>query len=147
MKSPGIIYRNYRRIKRKILYEMLVESRLVLHKNCFYGCTLYPRDLNGVETSILICQYKNNGDDPLDICTCPRDCNAFVNKWSKDTIIENYNKIMDNDDLKRRFHPDLYAYEWVLDKDLDDAKKSPKMVNKVIVYIISFLEHLLRKRS
>ena len=34
MKSPGVIYRKYRQLKRKILYEKLQEARKKLSKNC-----------------------------------------------------------------------------------------------------------------
>jgi hypothetical protein len=147
MKSPGVIYRKYRQRKRKLLYEMVVQARQVSHENCHYGQTVEHMDFSesGCRAQFKICAF---GFDPasrkIEFCTCPKECNAFVNKWTKEKVEESFEKSLLDWGTKVKLYPDLVALEWVLDKELTDAIKEPNFMGKVIIATILFLEHVLK---
>jgi len=148
MKSPGVIYRRYRQLKRKLLYDAVVEARQTCHANCFYGRML-EHDGHGGFTFFSACGYnfdlyneKTRRDLPL--CTCPAECNAFVNRWSRDKVEAQFEADMADWKKKLEKYPELVALEWVLDKDLTDAIKSPGMFGRMIVSVIMALEGLLK---
>jgi hypothetical protein len=147
MKSPGVIYRRYRQLKRKLLYDKLVRARQQEHGNCFYGETLTnmdgPHEIGG--SWFRVCMYDY---DPktrkLVYCTCPGDCNAFANKWSKEKVEKLFEQELSDWKTKVEKYPELVALEWVLDKDLTDAIKRPRFLNVIIVAVIMFLERFLK---
>lgn len=147
MRSPGVIYRRYRQIKRKILYEKIVESRKKEHKNCFYGSILKATK-DGETRLIKICALNSfypKKQKNFELCTCPKDCNAFVNKHTKEKIENNFNNILKNDKKLNKEHPDLFVLKWVLDKKLTENIKNPTGFIKYIVVIIEFLEEIIKK--
>lgn len=145
MKSPGIIYRRYRQLKRKLLYDRMVKSREICHSNCFYGKTIcHGSATDPGFTCFNMCTYDYNLDKNLTLCTCPKECNAFVNVWTKEKTEEKFNRDLADWDTKLKLYPELIALEWVLDKDLTDAIKAPNLVGKLIVSIIMLLEKSLK---
>jgi len=162
MRSPGVIYRKYRQLKRKYLYETIQASRKKRHENCAYGQLLKYRDERGIEKEVKLCTYNcmpcnlvDNTWSPtcsgstksvegLDICTCPGECPAFASKWSKEEVTAKFEETLKNDDLKRRYYPELEAYQWVLDKSLTDAVEEPKLIGKVVIFLIKALEDFLK---
>lgn len=165
MRSPGVIYRKYRQLRRKYLYETIQASRKKKHENCVYGKLLKYTDEQGNEQEVRLCTYNcaacsltNNPEAPylpsytmsvdgLDICTCPGECSAFAPKWSKEDVIERFEGILEDDELKHKFYPELEAYQWVLDKTLTDAKQEPGFIGKIIVFFIKTLEEVLKFTS
>jgi hypothetical protein len=146
MRSPGVIYRRYRQLRKKILYDKLAAARNRLHCNCYYGKELTYADELNVEKSLLVCNYEFlTTMDKIETCTNPAMCNAFVNKWTKEKIIEVVNKELTDHDLKRKLYPELTVLEWALDKDLNDAIKNPGFFGTTIIKCIEFLESILRK--
>jgi hypothetical protein len=163
MRSPGVIYRKYRQIKRKYLYEALVSSREKKHDNCVYGRSISYTDCLGNPKEVLVCSYgclsksgealasiAGPGTDlmnevyGLDVCTCPRDCSAFASKWNREEVIRRFEGIVKNQALRSKCFPELEAYEWVLDKQLTDTANSPSYIGKVIIYLIKVLEDALK---
>lgn len=140
MKSPGTIYRRYRRMRRKALYDFMVESRSKLHKNCHYGKTILLQD-NGV---LRLCTYEKESFDQIEVCTNPGDCNAFACVWSKEKALEQFNNELRDYEIKSQKYPDLTLLEWVLDKDLTDAIREPNWIGKIAIYVISLMERLLK---
>ena len=136
MRSPGVIYRKYRQLKKKLLYDKIISAKQRIHCNCSYGKRL-PGDIN-------ICLYGLSHEGDLDICTNPWDCNAFALKWTKKKVLEQFNKELSNYKTKHTLYPELCAYEWVLDKNLHNAVKEPKFFGKILVQLIEFLENLLK---
>jgi hypothetical protein len=156
MRSPGVIYRKYRQLKRKYLYEALVESRKKRHENCSYGKLLKYIDSAGQDREVRLCVFGSkirqsfnlpaghpgtNTVDGLDVCTCPVECSAFASKWSKEEVTKRFESIVGNQNDN---YPELRALQWVLDKPLTDAVEKPTVVGRIIVWCIKVLEDLLK---
>jgi len=162
MRSPGVIYRKYRQLRRKYLYETIQASRRKRHENCVYGELVKYKDQHGVEKEVKLCTYNcaacNLLDNPwppplpaftrsvqgLDVCTCPGDCSAFAPKWSKEAVTERFEEVLKDDELKHKFYPELEAYQWVLDKTFTNAQENPGFLGKIIVFFIKVLEDTLK---
>jgi hypothetical protein len=143
MKSPGVIYRRYRQLKRKILYEKLQEARKKLSKNCFYSKHIEILDKN-IMIPVCICAYNIDINKNIDICNNPEDCNAFVNKFSRKYVEDDFNSELKNSLIRNKKYPELNCLEWILDKTLEDAKKEPSIFVKFIVLLIIFFEKLIK---
>jgi len=147
MRSPGVVYRRYRQIKKKILYDNLSEARKCLHCNCHYGKEMVYKEGSNIERTIKICMYGQTfTEGNIEICTNPYICNAYVNKWNKDKVIEAVDKMLSDHETKKKLYPELTMLEWVLDKDLNDAIKNPGFFGTIIVKCIEFLESILRNK-
>jgi uncharacterized membrane protein len=146
MKSPGVIYRRYRQLKRKLLYDKIVKARQICHGNCFYGKTLgHGSPLDPGFTWFNICMYNyDTNDKEFVLCTCPKECNAFSNKWTKEKVLKEFENEMNDWTIKQKFYPEVIALEWVLDKDLTEAIKNPNILNRIVVGIILFMEKALK---
>lgn len=147
MRSPGVIYRRYRQIRKKILYDRMGEAFRCKHSNCHYGKVVTYKDDQGCEHTVKICNYYLNlNEGILELCTDPTSCNAFVNMWNKEKVIEEVDKELSDPTIKRDRYPELAVLEWALDKDLNDAVKNPGFFGNIIVSCIAFLEKLLRNK-
>jgi hypothetical protein len=147
MRSPGVIYRRYRQIKKKILYDTLEKAKLCRHENCHYGKEVQYTDVFHMEHSLKVCNYTSLlSEGRIEVCTNPLECNAFVNKWNKNKVVEAVDSALSDPDLKRKCHPELTIMEWVLDKDLNEAIKNPGFLGTIVVKGIEFLEGILRSR-
>jgi hypothetical protein len=145
MRSPGVIYRRYRQLKKKILYDRILEARKRIFDNCYYGKKVTFLNDSNVEHIIKMCNYSSLPDDRVELCFKPDLCNAFVNKRKKEEIIKDLEKDLSNYEIKKRYYPDLILLEWVLDKDLNEAVKKPNFIGRLIIFCIDFLEFLLKK--
>jgi hypothetical protein len=143
MKSPGIIYRRYRQLKRKILYEKLQESRRRIAKNCIYGKSLDIIDKYKTH-SVYICLYNKDVSKGLDVCNHPEECNAYICKNSRKDIEDGFENELKDFSIRNKKYPELSTLEWVLDKSLDDAKKEPTNFVKMVIFIINYLENLIK---
>lgn len=146
MRSPGVIYRRYRQIKKKILYDKTANAIQCLHDNCYYGKVVTYKNEQEVERSIKVCNYNmilTEGN--IELCTRPMDCSAFVNKWTRSKITEAVEKDLEDPETKRKLYPELSLMEWVLDKDLYDAVKNPGFFGNIIINCIAFLERLMKR--
>lgn len=149
MKSPGIIYRQYRKIYRKELQKKLQEKRKRTHENCIYGKAVED-DNKKFELCMYSCSnFKDIKEgivnpDLIGICTHPEGCDAFACKYTKNEVESELRNELENPTIKYKKHPELSSLEWVLDKSLNDAKKNPDPVANIIVSIIDFLEHMLK---
>lgn len=153
MKSPGVIYRQYRKLYRRALYEKMKEARKEIHDNCAYGKLITIKNNSGESYQIKLCAYSclDFSDakkarlnlDLLDHCTNPKECNAFAYKQSKEDVEKQLEEEFNDPDTKHEKYPELSAYEWVLDKSLTEAKKDPGFFGNFIVFLINLLEHLL----
>lgn len=145
MRSPGVIYRRYRQIRRKILYDKIGEATKCIHGNCHYGKILTYTDINQKEHSLLICNYNSLVDEGrIEVCTNPIMCNAYVNNTCREDVQKKLEEELLDPKNKRDKYPDLSILEWVLDKDLNDAIKNPGFLGKLIVGCIKFLESILK---
>jgi len=97
--------------------------------------------VDGADRVVKLCLLR---PDNLDVCTNARDCNAFARRWTDDKVAEEFNKVMADDVAKKKTFPELWSYEWVLDKSLNEARRDPGPIMSVVVMMISFLESLLR---
>ena len=154
MRSPGVIYRRYRNLKKKYLYDKVLDSRKKMHNNCFYGNPMEYTDAQNRKRMIRVCRVNlalaksKSGEDlvnNLDICNCPIVCNAFVSKYSKEAIKEEFEKELQDPVVKRLKYPELVELEWILDKSLNDAQKQPSFIGKLLISAIYLLEKLLKK--
>jgi hypothetical protein len=156
MKSPGVIYRQYRKLYRKILYKKCQDLNKKTHDNCIYGKGLYINSSKAEsQQKIKLCMYgcinikdiekgNLNIDNLIDTCTNPIECNAFACKRNKEDIeLELKNELQDSN-TKYKKYPELTAYEWVLDKSLSEAQKNPGIFNRILVVAISLLENMLK---
>jgi hypothetical protein len=147
MRSPGVIYRRYRQLRKKILYDKLEMARRYLHCNCHYGKIVTYTDEFDREKTLLVCNYNLLlTEGRIEVCTNPATCNAFVNMWSKEKVIEVVEKELADHDTKRRLYPELTVLEWALDKDLNEAVKNPGFIGTIIIKCIGFLESILRNK-
>lgn len=141
MKSPGVIYRQYRQARKLAFIRALSASRVRKHENCHYAGTIAYRDVDGSDKTVKLCHLR---PDKMDVCSNARDCNAFARRWTDAQVADEFNRIMGNEAEKKRTFPELWAYEWVLDKSLKEARDSGGLVSALIVSLISFLESILR---
>jgi hypothetical protein len=154
MKSPGVIYRQYRKLYRKILYKKGLDLSKKAHENCVYGKGLFINSKTESQQKIKLCTYGcvNIKDiekgklnlDLLDICTNPVECNAFVCKMKKEDIELELKTELQDPNIKYKKYPELTAYEWVLDKSLSEAQKNPNVIGKILIWIIYLLENMLK---
>lgn len=148
MRSPGVIYRRYRQIKKKFLYDKLELARACEHRNCHYGKLVSYTDVHGVEQTLKVCNYNSLLEkERIEICTNPVECNAYVNKWTKEKVVEAAEREFLDHDLKKKLCPELTMLEWVLDKDLNDAVKNPGFFTAIIVRCIEFLEGCIKYQA
>ena len=140
MRSPGVIYRKYRNIKRKYLYEKVLESRKKCFENCFYSKNLDYTDHLNKNRHIKLCTVNKN----IDVCSCPVACNAFISKINKNNLKKEFEDELKDYAVKKYKYPDLLELEWVLDKNLKEAIENPSIIEKCIIYIINILESLLK---
>jgi len=147
MRSPGVIYRRYRQIRKKILYDKLEQARQCKHCNCFYGLEVTYTDASDIEHLLKVCKYDFHlTEGHIEVCTKPHECTAYVNKWSKDKVVELVDKELSNHDIKKRLYPELITLEWALDKDLNEAVKNPGIFGSIIIRCIEILESILRNK-
>lgn len=144
MRSPGVIYRRYRQIKKKLLFDMMADAHKREHANCHYGKILRYKDEDGFYRVVKFCVFGVASGNPPDICTCPKECNAFALRWTKDKIVERFNETLSNPAMKRAIYPQLTVFEWVLDKELHEAMEEPRLIDKIIIVCIQALEDLLK---
>jgi|SRR5271157_4527217 hypothetical protein len=143
MKSPGIIYRRYRQLKRKILYDRFQEARKREHRNCVYGKMVEVMDKDK-SYQIPICLYNQNVERGLEVCSQSWECNAFVNRFSKESIEKELNQELKDPYIRMTKYPELNVLEWILDKSLDDAKKEPTFLGRVAIHLIDLLENFIK---
>lgn len=149
MRSPGVIYRQYRQQRRKLLHEKTVEALKKEHRNCIYG-TILKAIRNGETRKIPLCAFpvRTGDSEEFELCTCPRECNAFAHRYSKKELKENIQRDIDEtlSNPKKAYlkYPDLAVYHWVLDKSLTDAKKEPKTIAKPLIWLIYLLEQIIK---
>lgn len=141
MKRAGVVYRQYRQIRKLTLIRALSAARQKIHDNCHYGRTVQYYELDGHSSSVRLCMFKP--DDPT-VCTNPYECNAFARKWSDEMVMERFSMVMKDESIKKRLFPELWVYEWVLDKPLTDAYKSEGRIARIIIWMISVLERVLK---
>lgn len=154
MKSPGVIYRQYRKLYRKILYKKCQDASKKAHENCVYGKGLLINSKAESQQKIKLCTYgcvnikdieKGNLNlDLLDICTNPIECNAFVCKMRKEDVESELKTELQDPNVKYKKYQELAAYEWVLDKSLSDAQKNPGIFGRLLVWMINLLENILK---
>lgn len=144
MRSPGVIYRRYRQLKKKLLYEKVSAAHRRIHKNCVYGCTVPCTDNEGSVFRAKICLYELRFNKGLSECTDPGNCNAFVLKWTKEKVVKQFEKEISNPATKKKLYPELSLMEWMLDKDLKKATEEPGFFGRIIISIIDKLENLLK---
>ena len=150
MKSPGVIYRRYRQLRKKLLYEKAVRSYERTHQNCIYGKTFEAGD-DSYSIKIRLCYFhlmRSFGESSTiqklpELCTCPSECNAFAYALqSKEELNVAFEKEQDNHE-----YPMLDLMEWILDKNLTDARKKPSIINRCLVFLIILLERVLKMTS
>lgn len=150
MRSPGVIYRQYRQLRRKLIYDKTVDALLKEHRNCVYGQVLKAVRNDGETRFISICSFRNekNHENELELCTCPRDCNAFAYRIPKDSVKKavkrDFEAILADQKKLRETYPELAVYQWVLDKSLTDAMASPRYWAKPLIWLIQLLEELVK---
>jgi len=151
MRSPGVIYRKYRQIKRKLLYYKISEYHKKAHQNCAYGHFVKYSDNDNRDRTSKLCMYsvwtdpkKEFDHRKIDVCTCAASCNAFAPKRSKESLAEDFEKEIQDYNTCLKKYPELAAYKWVLDKDLEEAKKNPGLINRFLISVIIFIENILK---
>lgn len=156
MRSPGVTYRRYRQQVRKILNEQIISEKLKNHKNCLFGTTvLLNKDGKNVE--IPICFYTEKDispfedNRPAEICKCIYDCKKcdcdrfqYKQEDPKNYVKERLSKEINNPHICEKKYPELYAYRWVLDKELTESMKEPNVIQKIFVWLIYFLEEIVK---
>ncbi len=147
MRSPGVIYRRYRSLRKKLLYDKIAEAKKKTHANCFYGKTLSYVDPQGVGHLTRVCLYGVYHQQDVDVCSCPAECNAFARRLGLGGVILELEDELKDSATKQRLYPDLVALEWVLDKSLTSARKRPNFIGKLLVFCIIILENALKRVS
>jgi len=147
VKSPGVIYRKYRQVKRKYLFNKVSESYRKDHENCSYGHSVEYKDTNNRERNAKLCMCGVDGPGKqvkdfrcIDICTNAASCNAFAPKRNRDEVSAEFEDF----DICSAKYPEIAAYMWVLDKDLETAKKNISPITKLIISLIDLLESTLK---
>lgn len=144
MRSPGVIYRRYRQLRKRILFERAARAKARLHENCVYGKDFSYKDHHGVERSVRACEYTGVCGNSFEICDKPSECSAFINKWSREDIEFQVESELSEFEVKREKYPEITVLEWVLDKDFFEAVRNPGFFARIILWMIMVLENLLR---
>lgn len=145
MKSPGIIYRKYRQLKKFFMYQEWSIELKKTHNNCIYCHNLSYTDKKGIERKIPICTLKElTITKNIETCNNPAECLYFSYKKSKEKIKEDIiTKFSDLSYIKKNY-PELYLLEWILDNDLEKAKKKNNIFTIIIIKLIQLLEKLIK---
>ena len=144
MRKPGSIYRQYRQMRKLAFIKALSAARKRTNDNCFYGRVIDYLDDGNQHQSIKLCMLKEGNPD---VCSHPDECNAFARKWSDEEVSKRFSEVMSDSARRKRLFPELWAYEWVLDKSLTEAMKSPNFLAKPILWLIIILESILKAVS
>ena len=158
MRSPGVIYRQYRKMYRNFLYKKYADSRKICHGNCVFGKTLECSDgsdninlcfygcVDGIKNSTPEHQLLNKDLDLrlIDNCSNPQSCSAFIYKYTKQNIAKAFEEELNDPIIKFKNYPELAILEWVLDKSLLEAKRNSGILSKAIVWVINLLENTLK---
>jgi hypothetical protein len=128
-------------MRKLALIRSIAASRQKTHENCHYSGVIEYEDVDGHSKCVKLCLLD---PDKPDVCTSARDCNAFARKWLDEAVAERFTTIMSDEALKKRLFPELWTYEWVLDKSLTEAQKSHGWLSRILVRMISFLESILK---
>lgn len=145
MRSPGVIYRRYRQIRKKILYDCVLEARKKCFENCYYGKEITLIDQTNSEHTVKSCSFTSLPEGRIELCYKPHSCNAFVNNKKKEEIINEVEKKLSDYQIKKKNYPELILLEWVLDKDLNEATKKPSFFGRLIIFCIDVLEKILKR--
>lgn len=145
MRSPGVIYRRYRQLLRKTLNEQIIDAKKRSQENCKY-CIILKIKKNENSAKVPICMYSADSCDEAEVCTNPQECVRYSNKYDdpKQYIKDKLSKEIKDPITVQKKYPELYAYQWVLDKQLTDSMNKPSLIQKFLIILIYFLENLVK---
>jgi hypothetical protein len=127
MRTAGAIYRKLKEVRFRhwvVFYHKLVKK---YPENCKYNYGYRFRGNDGKIYEIKLCMLHqeninlDKGIQPhlLDVCQAEEDCkncNAFLNRYSKEEIKELFVSELNTKKVKETEYPDICALEWVLEK-------------------------------
>ena len=127
MRTAGAIYRKLKEAKFRhwaVLYKNLSKKSPC---NCKSNYIYSFKGGDGVNYSIRLCLLHQERIDLktgiyphlIDVCQAEKDCNecnAFINKYSKEEIKTIFIEELNTKKIKETKYPDICALEWVLEK-------------------------------
>jgi len=123
MKTSGTVYRKLREVKYRYMVEMYKKYLCRSPDHCKFNKP-FRIQTDGMVRTVSLCmlhQPAEGGIVPhlLDICeqvgNCT-ECNAYVCRYTKESVKEMFEVELKNDNLKARKYPDICALEWVLER-------------------------------
>lgn len=146
MKSPGIIYRKYRQLKRFFILQEYQNALKKDYNNCSFCKILQYKDKYKIERNVFICTHQENNNKTIELKCCddPKKCTFFLYKETKETIKNKIESNFNNQDYVKRNYPELYLLQWVLDYDTEKYKKKNSFLSFLIFKIIDFLNYLAK---
>lgn len=124
MRSSGVVYKKLRELKFRHLVELYKKFLRRAPDLCQYNRTFRVESNNTVRVvSLCWLHQPPEGVQPhlLDICDqvghC-QDCNAFVCRFTKESVQKAFEKELEDPKIKAKKYPDICALEWVLEQSV-----------------------------
>jgi hypothetical protein len=152
MKSPGVIYRQFRLLKHNRLKKELQEKLARCPQNCSSWRELSIKDEKGKPYRVPMCFFRQPEKGPLNtkellVCSTvenAKQCNAFTPRHTKEQIEKDFEHSLLDPKQTNAKYPELYSFIWILDRDLYEAQKEPGMLSRAILSLIQTLERCLK---
>ncbi|RKY82561.1 hypothetical protein DRQ07_01010 [candidate division KSB1 bacterium] len=148
MKNVRSVYKKLKEVKYHYLIKFYKKYLSRVPKNCKYN---YPYKISEKhEIGLCLCHQPeldlSKGIYPnlIDVCYIPEhctDCNAFINKYTKEDIKRMFEEELKDQKIKSKKYPDICALEWVLEQSVIDIPTF-----NYLQKIYFFLKKLLLKR-
>ena len=127
MRSPGSVFRKMKELRYRHLVSIYRSYFKRMPNRCLYNHPYIFIDGDGIEKEIRLCLYNqdhNSLDEGivpslLDVCQELKHvqrCNAFVFKYDKDKLRKIFEDELQDEKIKSKKYPDIFALEWVLER-------------------------------
>ena len=129
MRTAGAIYRKLKEVKFRHWVVLYRQLSIKIPENCKYNHSHTFLGNDGKNYTIKLCLLHQeninlkDGIQPhfLDVCQTEKDsreCNGFLNKYSKEEIKQIFLNELNSKKNKETKYPDICALEWVLERSV-----------------------------
>lgn len=148
MKNVRSVYQKLREVKYHHLTRLYKKYLKKTSQNCKYNYTYKITEKHEIGLCLLhqpeVDLSKGIYPNLIDVCYLPEhciNCNAFINKYSKEDIKKIFEEELQDQKIKSKKYPDICALEWVLEQSVIGIQPFNSL-QKIYYY----LKKLLSKR-
>lgn len=127
MRTAGAVYRKLKEVRFRHWVVFFHKLAKRISENCKYNSGYRFKGSDGKIYEIKLCMLHQENIDLktgikphlVDVCQAEedcKDCNAFINRYSKEEIKELFLAELNTKKIKETKYPDICALEWVLEK-------------------------------